>query len=120
MKKLSDYKGEEALDLLVDILEPCVEIMSDKEAVALLYSKDKKTDGVKKLIKDHKKAVMELLAAMEGVPVDQFECSIYTLPVRLLEILNDKELLAFFTAQQSEDSSGVFGSAMENTGDESH
>lgn len=119
MKRLSDYKNEEALDLLVDIIEPASELMSDSDSVALLYSKKPgdRMKGVTQMIKGHKRAVMQILAALEGVPVDQFECGFFTLPARLLEVLNDKELLSFFTDQQMNNTETHSSSAMENTED---
>lgn len=117
MKRLSDYKNEEALDLLVDIMEPAAELMSDSDTVQLLYSKKAgdRMKGVKQMIKEHKGAVIEILAALEGVPVNEFECSVFTIPTRLLEILNDKELLSFFTDQQTQSSEMSSTSAMETT-----
>ena len=50
MKRLSDYKNEEALDLLVEILEPATEMMSDKGVISKLYSKDQRMEGVKQMI----------------------------------------------------------------------
>lgn len=116
MKRLSDYKNEEALDLLVDIIEPASELMSDSDSVALLYSKKPgdRVKGVTQMIKAHKSAVIQILAALDGVPVDQFECGFFTLPTRLIEILNDKELLTFFTEQQTQNSEKSSSSAMEN------
>lgn len=117
MKRLSDYKNEEALDLLVDIMEPAAELMSDSDTVQLLYSKvaGDRMKGVKQMIKEHKGAVIEILAALEGVPVNEFECSVFTLPTRLLEILNDKELLSFFMDQQTQNSETSSSSAMDHT-----
>ena len=115
MKRLSDYKNEEALDLLVEILEPATEMMSDKDVISKLYNKDQRMEGVKQMISAHKGAVMHILAALDGVPVDQYECSFFTLPTRLIEILNDKELLGFFMAQQMTDTEKLSSSAMEST-----
>lgn len=117
MKRLSEYKNEEALDLLVDIMEPAAELMSDSDTVNLLYSKKAgdRMKGVKQMIKEHKGAVIEILAALEGVPVNEYECSVFTLPTRLLEILNDKELLSFFMDQQTQSSEMSSTSAMETT-----
>ena len=113
MKKIEDYKNEAALDLLVEIMEPAVELMSDKEAVAKLYTEKERMQGVKDLIKNHKSAVTRIFAAIDGVPVEEYEYSLIMVPLRLLEIVNNKEMLAFFTAQQSQDSNGVSGNAME-------
>lgn len=116
MKRLSEYKNEAALDLLVEIMEPASELMSDKDAVALLYSKKPgdRMKGVTQMIKEHKGAVMSILAALDGVPVDQYECGFFMLPARLLEVLNDKELLSFFMEQQTQNSEKSSSSAMEN------
>ena len=117
MKRLSEYKNEEALDLLVEIMEPAAELMSDKDTINLLYSKaaGDRMKGVKQMIAEHKGAVIEILAALEGVPVNEFECSIFALPTRLLEILNDKELLSFFMDQQTQNSETSSSSAMDHT-----
>lgn len=119
MKRLSEYKNEAALDLLVEIMEPASELMSDNEAVALLYSKKPgdRMKGVTQMIKAHERAVIQILAALDGVPVDQYECGFFTLPTRLLEILNDKELLGFFMDQQMPNTEKPSSSATENTED---
>lgn len=119
MKRLSEYKNEAALDLLVEIMEPASDLMSDSEAVALLYSKKPgdRMKGVTQMIKAHERAVIQILAALDGVPVDQYECGFFTLPTRLLEILNDKELLGFFMDQQMPNTEKPSSSAMENTED---
>ena len=93
--KLSEYQGEEALDLLADLIEPAGEIMSDKEIGEVFKKNRFKAIGM--AIKNHKKAVMQIMAAMDGVPVDEYKCNVLTLPVKILEILNDPELVQLFT-----------------------
>lgn len=115
MKLLSDYKNEEALDLLVEILEPCTELLSDEQTIKLLYSKGRRMEGVKLMIANHKRAVIEILAALDGVPASEYECGFFALPTRIIEVLNDKELLSFFTGQQNQSSANVSGSATEIT-----
>lgn len=119
MKRLSDYKNEAAIDLLLEIMEPAAELMSDRDAVVLLYSKEPgdRMKGVNQMIGGHKGAVIAILAALEGVPVDQYEFGFFTLPTRLLEVLNDKELLGFFMDQQMPNTEKPSSSAMENTED---
>ena len=46
--KLSDYKGEEALDIIVELLEPITKIMSDKE-IAEAYQKVNKLEAIKRM-----------------------------------------------------------------------
>ena len=71
MKRLSEYKDEEALDLLADILSPTVEIMQD-EAVQKFFNKGDENmtvaDVVTLVIKTHKKAVIDKFK-MEASPI---------------------------------------------------
>ena len=114
MKKLSEYKDEEALDLLADILSPTVEIMQD-EAVQKFFNKGDENmtvaDVVTLVIKSHKKAVMQIMAALEGVPSEEYHCNIFTLPVQLMQVVNDPDLRAFFALQGQTDSASTSGSA---------
>ena len=118
MKKLSDYQDEQALDLLADCFEPAVNILTD-EAFAKAFDGGRRIEAVKIAIKNHKPDVMAVLAAMEGVPVREFHCSVLTLPMRLGEvigeIMNNPEVMAFFTQQGKKKSGTAFGSAMEST-----
>ena len=98
MKKLSEYRDEEALDLIADLLEPAVMIFADDE-FASAYRAGKTLKAVKAAIKNHKRDVMEILAIMEGVPLEEYHCNILTLPMRLVEILNDEALREVFTLQ---------------------
>lgn len=117
MKKLSEYKDEQALDLLADVFEPAVTIMSDDE---FLTAFDKnRLQAVKIAIKNHKNEVMQILAAMEGVPFEEYHCSIFVLPIRLgeiiMQIMNNPDLMAFFTQQGEKKSKTTFGSATAST-----
>lgn len=107
--KLSDYKDEEALDILADLIEPAAEIFSDKQIAMMLKNNIAPIKAVRLAIKKHKQAVIEIMAILEGVPVADFHCNIFTLPLQLLDILNDKDLMNFFSLQgqmTEEDSSG--------------
>lgn len=114
MRKLSEIKDEEALDLLADILEPVINIFGDKD-IAKVYKNGEKLKAVQLAIKNHKSDVIILLATLEGVPVDEYHCNIFTLPKTLLEIFNDPELTGFFESQSQTDSEATSGSVTENT-----
>ena len=88
--KLSEYQGEAALDVLADLIEPAGEIMSDKEIGEVFKENRFKAIGL--AIKNHKKAVMQILAAMDGVPVDEYKCNVFTLPVKILELFSGANL----------------------------
>lgn len=115
--KLSEYKGEEALEVLADLLEPALDIFTDKEFLGIIKNGEKKTKAITYAIKEHKTSVLEILAATEGMPVSEYrdKCNVMTLPAKLLEILNDKELMNFFYSQLPKEVQTYFGSAMENT-----
>ena len=97
--KTSDIQGEKALDMLADILEPAVEILADKEIKDSFAEGKKPISIVKTAIKKHKKAVIEILAALDGVPAEEYHCTIFSLPAKLLEIINDKDFQKFFISQ---------------------
>lgn len=116
--KLSEYKNEAALDLLVDIAEPAAEIFADKEITESLRRGDKKISVVKNAIKNHKKSVIEILAALDGIPVEEYSCNVFTLPAKLLEILNDKDLIEFFSSAVQTEGAKSSTSPTENIVDE--
>ena len=111
--KLSEYQGEAALDILADLIEPAGEIMSDKEIGEVFKKNRFKAIGL--AIRNHKKAVMQILATMDGVPVDEYKCNVLTLPVKILELLNDPELVQLFAYQGQTGDAESSGSASENT-----
>ena len=113
--KLSDYKDEEALDLLVELIEPAADIFSDKEIAELIRNNGKPMAAVKLAIKNHKKSVIQILATLEGVPVEEYHCNIFTLPIALLNLLNDKDLMNFFSSQGQMTDVNSSGSATETT-----
>lgn len=110
--KLSEYQGEAALDILADLIEPAGEIMSDKEIGDVFKKNRFRAIGL--AIKNHKKAVMQIMATMDGVPVDEYKCNVFTLPVKILELLNDSELIRLFTYQGQTGDANSSGSASEN------
>ena len=110
--KLSEVKGEKALDMLADLIEPIMEIIEDKEVSKILESRhDKdKADSTKIIlgravsaaIKNHKKAVITILATLDDIPVDQYECNLLSLPKKMMDIINDPAIFDLFTSQSQE------------------
>lgn len=114
MKKLSEYRDEEALDLLADILNPVVEIMQDEKVQEGFKKGSGKTlaQVVTLAIKSHKRAVMDIMAALDGVDPSEYHCDIFTLPMKAMEIANDPDLRSFFASQGQINSASTSGSAM--------
>lgn len=119
MVKLSEIKGEAALDLLADIMEPLVEIASDAEVKTAFRAK-KKVEGIALSIKKHKRAVIKILAALNQQSVAEYiqTVNVVTLPVTALQIINDPDLVSLFTSQSPKKPETASGSATENTGDD--
>ena len=113
--KLSEYQGEAALDLLADLIEPAGEIMSDKEIGDVFKKNRFKAIGL--AIKKHKKAVMQILSTMDGVPVEKYKCNVFSLPAKILELLNDPEMIQLFQYQGQTGDAISSGSASENIGE---
>lgn len=112
--KLSEYKNEEALDILADILEPSIEIFTDKALIKLIQGKDK-PKAISYAIKNHKKPILSILAILDGKKPEEYECNVFTLPAKILEILNDEELMSFFSSQLPTEGQIASGNVMENT-----
>ena len=120
--RLSDFKGEEALDVLADIIEPITVIISDKEVQALSKKKGTKPIAyVKPMIKNHKKELIQVMARLDRKSVEEYteNLNLVTLPMQVLELINDPEVQNLFSSQgQSQVTSlASTGPAMENTGD---
>lgn len=113
MKRLSEYRGEEALDVLADLIEPAVEIMQDKR-IAELFRNDKKAKAVAVAIKEHKRSVLDIMATLDGEDRETYAPSLFALPAKILEILNDPELVNLFTSQGRTEDQTISGSATAN------
>lgn len=116
--KLSEYRGEAALDLLADIMDPVSEILQD-EAFKKAASGWTVLNMAKAAIKGHKRAVIEILARMEGEEPDEYagKINFLTLPKKVIEVLNDKDLREGFTSAGQTMESESSGSLMVITGD---
>lgn len=116
MKRLSEYKGDEALELLADLIDPVLEIMSDGEVKARLTS-GFMAAAVKPILKNHRKAAIEILARLNGMAADDYlKCvNLITIPKVLLELISDPDLVSLFTSAEQTDGVTSSVSASENT-----
>lgn len=114
--KLSEIKGEKAIDLLADLLDPVGEILEDEKIIKMVRSgKATRVEIVKVVLKRHKKAVIEILALMDGEDPKTYEVNVLTLPSKLLEILNDQDFINLFTSQGQKITEQLSGSATGTT-----
>lgn len=96
--RLSDIRGEAAIDAVADILEPIAEIAKDKEIIDLFRNGDR-LRAIQKALKGHRRAVVDILAILnQKDPVDYInEITLASIPAQALDILNDPELALLFT-----------------------
>lgn len=111
--KFNELKNEQAIEALADMFDPIVEIAGDAEIVSAARKNDK-ASAVKLMLKNHSRAIFELLAASEGTDPDEYECNMLTLPMKLLDLLNQPEL-SFLFPSQGQKTEPSFGSATEST-----
>ena len=117
--KISDFKGENAIEFIGDIIEPVSKIFSD-EIVRGFFSKnaDNKYAIVKHICKEYATEAIEVLAAMQGITPEEYEGNPFTIMMQVFEIMNDPDLLSVFTLSEQKTASTSFGSASTNSEDE--
>ena len=111
--KLSEFKDDAALDLIADIIEPATEILADP-AIKEAFSRSKLA-AIKVAIKNHKSAIKEIIARLDGKKPEEYHFTALSLPVKLLSLLNDPELQQLFTLSGRTEGENACSSASENT-----
>lgn len=99
--KLSEIKGERALDVLADLIDPVAEILGDREISEALQAGKAPAKAIKLALKNHKRAVLDMMAAIDGEDPETYQPSLFVLPKRLLDLLNDPEVQQLFASQES-------------------
>lgn len=125
--KLSDIRGERTLEVIADIIDPIANIAEDSEAAAL-FKREKLPEGVEprvfligrlkkslpKLLHDHAHDIIEILAAIEGIPYEEYAgaLNLVKLGRDWMDLISDHAFIELFISAQSGMPSG---SAQEST-----
>ena len=114
MKKLTDYVGDEAIELWADLLEPLTTILGDKKVVEVIQSGKPKMLIAKEILKEHSDEAKEILLRIDDTPINGLN-----IVVRLVAVLADigqsEEIKSFFGyAEQAKTGNGSSGSPTEN------
>ena len=128
--RLSDIKGERAIEVIGELIDPIANIAEDKEAMDI-FQREKLPEGMDAkafvvarlrkglpvLLKKHKGDIVSILAALEGVTAAEYAA---TLDLRkvvkdLTELLTDEEFLTFFISEQSGKPSGSVTASSEDS-----
>lgn len=101
--RLSDIRGEEAIDVLADIFEPLALICADEE-IRRLQAQEKPSPMmayIKPILKNRKKEIIQILARINNQTEEEYTAnlSLVTLPAQILEFMTDPEIQSLFTSQ---------------------
>lgn len=118
MKKLSDYKGEEAIELWADLVDPLSALLGDQEIKDVVTKGRPKIEIAKTILKNHAKEAVEILTRIDPTPIDGLN-----LLLRLIMLIGEmavsEEIKSFFGfAEQVGTDKESSGSPMVNTGAE--
>ena len=105
MRKISEIKGEDALGVLADLIEPFSDIAMDQLMVSYLRS-GKKLLAVKHAMKFHPKSILEILAALNEQEAETYDPNLIEIPKMLLGLLNDPDVGTLFQSAETATSSG--------------
>ena len=110
--RLSDIRGERVFDVVADITEPLCNIATDDESAYLFKRVPKPEDmtstqlaiskvksAVPVLMRRHKDDLIAILAALEGVPAEEYRegMSMASLVKGVYELCTDEDLIAFLS-----------------------
>ena len=101
------------------MIEPIAEILTDEAVSEPIKRGEKPITIVKSCIKNHKKAIIEILALLEGVAVEE-----YVVPppagllMKLMNLINDPMVQEVFTLQGQIPTAASSGSATAKIKDE--
>lgn len=110
--------NEDQLELFADLIEPAAEIIGDKAVAKILQTGGKPAKAVKIAIKNHKQAVIELLARLDGVDPENYVVpGPIGLTMKLINLFNQPDIKDLFTVQEQSEIAADSGPAMETTGD---
>lgn len=114
MKKLSDYKGEEAIELWADLLDPFIEIVGDPKISGMLRARKAPIVIAKEILKTYKEQAIQILLRIDDTPINGLNI-LFRLAGLITDIGNDPTIKSFF-ASSAEEKKGETpsGSAMEN------
>ena len=95
--KLSEIKGDKAFEVLADLITPIKVLAVDddiKEA-----SKESYLDGIQVALRKYPKELKTILALLELEDPDKYEITLASLPVKVMEVVNDPDIQSLFMSQ---------------------
>ena len=117
MKKLSDYKDDEAIELWGEMLDPMIRILGDKSIASDLRTGKPPLIIAKDIIKTHTEDAREIMLLIDPTPIDGINV-IARLASIVMDFIRNDSLKDFFkSAGQAMTEEEPTGSATEITED---
>lgn len=125
--KLAEIKGERALDVIAEIMEPIGNIATDKNSanvIAQLRNKETRFEVLKgnlpSLIKNHKKDLITILALLDNVSYKEYKekMSLFSLAKDLFSLVDDDVFDELFTSAQTPTQDESYGDVPVTSKDE--
>ncbi len=111
--RLTDFKGEEAIDVLAEIMLPFSVIINDEEFQKRFKANIPRLEMASFVLKEHKKEILDMYEPL--TKESRNEATPTKLIQLILDIVNDPELRSLFTSQGQTEALRPSGSATENT-----
>lgn len=95
--RLSEIKGDKAFEVLADLITPIKVLAIDddiKEA-----SKKSYLDGVQVALRKYPNEIKTILAVLELEDPEKYEITLASLPMKVMEVVNDPDIQSLFTSQ---------------------
>jgi len=112
--KLSEIKGERALEVIADLIDPISRLLKD-DMFKKKVQGDNRLDAVKYLLKNHQRDVIEILALINDADPKTYAPSLIELPMMLMDLLSDPDVMSLFGSQSQTTHLASTGSVTENT-----
>ena len=115
MKRLSDYKDEEALALWADLFEPIAKILGDPDFAKMVTTGKSRIEMVSLILSKHTDEAKRIMLRVDPTPIDGL--SVFARLMSLLvEIGRSEEIKSFFGyAEQVSEDENASGLPTENT-----
>lgn len=118
MKRLSDYVGEDAIDLWADLMTPLSAILTDKNVQRTIRAKGAPITIARDILKNRKAEAIQILTRIDDTPINGANV-ITRLMALVSDLQKDDGTGDFFEPSSKQDNSQTAstGSATENIGD---
>lgn len=113
--RLSELKGEQAVEAMADLMEPLSVLLTDKEVIRLTRENAPKLQIVRALLKASPKAVIDIIAIINQEDRETYNPNTFEITKCLIDFLNEPEVSSLFFSQKQRAEVTQSGSATEDT-----